>query len=239
MTVNRWIGLFSGGKDSSFAIHSAQESGRNIDRLLTMQPTGESFLFHRPAIAITELLAESMDIPLTLYDMPEMAQDSSMSSTDKGDQEAAVLTEAIETILSESADPYTGIVSGAVASEFQFTRLEQLCASYDLEHVAPLWHCDTKKALSSMVAAGFDIRIVAVAAEGLDESWLGRQLNAEAIEELHQLADAVGIHPMGEGGEYETLVVDGPMYRKRLELTAEPQWDGVRGQLRITDAWLE
>ena len=90
-----------------------------------------------------------------------------------------------------------------------------------------------------MLDAGFEIRVIAVAARGLGESWLGRTLDADAFDELEALSDEYGVHVLGEGGEFETLVADGPHMDRRLAFDYETEWDDVRGQLRITDAWLE
>jgi diphthine-ammonia ligase len=89
-----------------------------------------------------------------------------------------------------------------------------------------------------MLDAGFDIRIIRVAAGGLDESWLGRRLDRGALADLETLQESHGVHPLGEGGEFETLVVDGPHMSRSVELEYTTEWDGTRGQLRIEDAWL-
>ena len=70
-----------------------------------------------------------------------------------------------------------------------------------------------------------------VAAEGLDDSWLGRTIDYEAVDELNDMGQ---VHIMFEGGEAETFVLDGPMFNKRLKVTsAEKKWDGVRGEYTI------
>jgi uncharacterized protein (TIGR00290 family) len=90
-----------------------------------------------------------------------------------------------------------------------------------------------------MLDAGFEIRIIRVAAYGLDESWLGRTLNADALDELEALNEEYGVHILGEGGEFETLVTDGPHMDRPIELSYETEWDGTRGTLVVEDARLE
>ena len=90
-----------------------------------------------------------------------------------------------------------------------------------------------------MLSAGFEIRIIRVAAYGLDESWLGRTLDADALDELEDLNDEYGVHILGEGGEFETLVTDGPHMDRRIELEYSTEWDGTRGTIVVEDAWLE
>ncbi|MBU1939710.1 TIGR00289 family protein, partial [Candidatus Micrarchaeota archaeon] len=60
--------------------------------------------------------------------------------------------------------------------------------------------------------------IVAIAAQGLDEKWLGREINADAVAELKQLHEKHGISIVGEGGEFETLVLNCPLFKKRIEI---------------------
>ncbi len=103
---------------------------------------------------------------------------------------------------------------------------------------APLWHRNPLELGCEMVDAGFQITIVRVAAAGLDASWLGRRLDHDALEDLAVLNEEYGVHVLGEGGEYETVVTDGPHMDRPIELDGEPEWNGTRGTLRIEDAWL-
>jgi uncharacterized protein (TIGR00290 family) len=89
-----------------------------------------------------------------------------------------------------------------------------------------------------MFEAGFEIRIVQVAAYGLDESWLGRRYDADALDDLLALRSEYGVHPLGEGGEFETYVVDGPHMDRRIRLSYETVWHGDRGHIEVTDAEL-
>jgi uncharacterized protein (TIGR00290 family) len=109
----------------------------------------------------------------------------------------------------------------------------------DAEVFAPLWQRDPRELADAMLDAGFEVRIIRVAAYGLDESWLGRTLDADALAELEALNDEYGVHILGEGGEFETLVTDGPHMDRPIRLECETEWDGTRGTLRIEDAWLD
>ena len=128
---------------------------------------------------------------------------------------------------------------GAVESEFQNSRVEAMSERLGIETFAPLWQRDPKQIGADMLAAGFEITIIRVAAGGLDESWLGRTLDADALADLAELQESHGVHPLGDGGEFETLVRDGPHMDRRIELEYETEFDGTRGQLQITDAWLD
>jgi uncharacterized protein (TIGR00290 family) len=133
----------------------------------------------------------------------------------------------------------TGVTAGAVESEFQTSRIEALCERLDIDLFAPLWQRDPETLAEEMFEAGFDIRIVQVAAAGLDESWLGRTLDADALAELRERNDQYGVHILGEGGEFETYVVDGPHMSRRIEMEYSTVWEGSRGHVVVEDAWLE
>jgi uncharacterized protein (TIGR00290 family) len=89
-----------------------------------------------------------------------------------------------------------------------------------------------------MLDAGFEITILQVAAHGLDESWLGRTLDADALADLERLNEEYGVHLLGEGGEFETFVTDGPHMARPVVLEYETVWEGTRGYLDVTDASL-
>lgn len=230
-----WVGLLSGGKDSSWAIYRAIETGLPVEHLLTARPTTDSYMFHVPAVRLTPLIADAMGLSHTTFDL---GAPSSTDAGTEGDLELEALRYALLDLDEMKPGALQGVVSGAVASRFQYDRLDRLCRDLDLEQFAPLWACDPEPTLREMIDAGFDIRIVGVGAAGLDDTWLGRQIDAQALDDLLSLHEEYGIHVMGEGGEYETIVVAGPHMDGRIEYDAVPEWDGSRGHLRIKDAYL-
>src|SRR2546422_221230 len=87
--------------------------------------------------------------------------------------------------------------------------------------------------------AGFDIAFSSVSAEGLDASWLGRRWDDRVIRDLLRLQETRGVHPCGEGGEFETLVLDAPPFEQALEIVrATPDWRGTAGVWRVEEARL-
>lgn len=230
-----WVALLSGGKDSSWALYQALERGLDVSHVLAAQPDDDSYLFHVPATELTELIAESVGLPYRSFPVPSPA------GTDAGaigDDEREALAGALDALDTDLDGTLAGIITGAVESEFQHDRLAQLCERFGLAQFSPLWGADPEPALRRMLDRGFDIRIVAVAAGGLDDTWLGRRLDHAAVDELVERAASHGLHVLGEGGEYETLVVDGPHMDERLAFDAEPRWDGLRGRLAIRTARL-
>jgi ABC transporter with metal-binding/Fe-S-binding domain ATP-binding protein len=231
-----WVSLFSGGKDSSWALYRALEDGLSVERLLTVHPEGDSYMYHVPETRLAGLVAESVGIDLLEVEPGDLGAESAGDSGRQGDAEVEPLEAALRD-LSEDIE-IAGVTAGAVESEYQTSRIEAMCDRLGIDLFAPLWQRDPRTLAEEMLAAGFEIRIVQVAAAGLDESWLGRTLDAAALDELDVLNDEYGVHLLGEGGEFETLVTDGPHMARPLELTYETQWNGTRGRIRVTDARL-
>ena len=237
--MDPWVSLFSGGKDSSWALYRALQRGAPVERLVTVHPAGESFMYHVPATELAELAAESIGIPLVDVRPTDFEASAGADETagERGDRELEPLEEALVE-LAEELGSIGGIAAGAVESSYQTDRIEGMCDRLGAELFAPLWGEDPRELIDSMLAAGFEITIVRVAARGLDESWLGRRLDADAVAELERLNDKYGVHILGEGGEFETIVTDGPHMERPIELEGEPEFDGVRGTFRITEASL-
>ncbi|WP_266076003.1 diphthine--ammonia ligase [Haladaptatus caseinilyticus] len=233
MNQQAWVSLFSGGKDSSWALYRALEDGLNVERLLTVHPAGDSYMYHVPATTLTTLVAESIGIPLVNVEGDFDAK-SVEDAGAQGDKE----TETLETALRDLDLDLAGVTAGAVESEFQTSRIQALCDRLGIDLFAPLWQKNPRELGHAMIDAGFEIKIVQVAAYGLDESWLGRTVDEEALAELAELNDEYGVHVLGEGGEFETLVTDAPHMDRPIELEYDTTWDGTRGRVRITDATL-
>jgi ABC transporter with metal-binding/Fe-S-binding domain ATP-binding protein len=226
MTDDPWVSLFSGGKDSAWALYRALEAGHPVERLLTVHSTGDSYMYHTPATELARLASEAISIDLVEVSPDDFGADEATDASAQGDRELEPMERALEA-LTEEWGGIGGVTAGAVESEYQTTRIEAMCDRLDAELFAPL-----------MLDAGFEVIVVQVAAYGLDESWLGRTLDEEAFAELERLNEEYGVHVLGEGGEFETFVVDGPHTDQRVDLTYETVWNGDRGHLEITDAAL-
>ena len=215
--------LFSGGKDSAYAIYLAQQRGWNVDPAITLVPEhGESYMFHLPNIHLAGMLAGAMGL-------------RHLEFTTEGKEEDELEDLKIALANHEVA----GVLTGAIASDYQSTRIDRLCHELGMRSFSPLWRWDQRMVLEDMVLAGFKTVIVGVYAEGLGEDWLGRELDESALKELDAIAVKYGINISGEGGEFETLVVDGPNYLRRVEIVdSEVLWEGTHGELRIKDAIL-
>jgi predicted ATP pyrophosphatase (TIGR00289 family) len=219
--------LFSGGKDSTMAIYKAIEEGYSVEYLVSMiSDNPESYMFHVPNIHITELSSEAMGIPL-------------IKAKTHGVKEREL--EDLKVVLNDLKNKgIEAIYAGALASEYQKSRIDQLCKDIGLVSKAPLWHVDPKEYMEEIINLGFEVIITSVSAEGLDESWLGRKLDSKLLDEIITLNSKYGMHLAFEGGEAETLVLDCPIFNKRIKiLESSNVWDRDNGYLLITKAELE
>jgi diphthine-ammonia ligase len=219
----RLAALTSGGKDSVYALYLAMQGGHRITDMVTIKPSrDDSFMFHSANIHMVDLISRAADIPLTV--------ETSMGEKEK---ELKDLKRALSRLDVE------GVTVGAIESKYQADRVYSICKEMDLEMVAPLWHLDPERLIRDMIRI-MDVRIVHVSAMGLNQHWLGRKLDPQAVEALIDLNRRYGIHICGEGGEYETLVLNAPFFRSRIEiLDAETIWDRDRGIYQVKDARLE
>ena len=233
-----WVSLFSGGKDSSWALYQAIANDTNVSRLLTVHPAGDSYMYHTPATRLAALAAESVGIELVEIEPDDFGADDVDDAGAQGDDELEPMEAALRELAAEDGIDLAGVTAGAVESEFQTSRIQGMCDRLGIELFAPLWHEDPVELAAAMFDAGFEIRIVQVAAYGLDESWLGRRYDAAALAELLELREEYGVHPLGEGGEFETYVVDGPHMDRRIDLEYDTVWEGDRGHIEVTDATL-
>ncbi|ELY91529.1 diphthine--ammonia ligase [Natrinema altunense] len=234
-----WVSLFSGGKDSAWALYRALEAGLPVERLVTVHPAGDSYMYHVPETELAALAAESIGIELLDVEPDDFAVDAATDSGAQGDAELEPLEAALADLDRDLAGGIAGLTAGAVESEYQTSRIQGMCDRLGCDLFAPLWQEDPAELADAMLAAGFEIEIIQVAAHGLDESWLGRTLDRDAIADLETLHEEYGVHILGEGGEFETFVVDGPHMDRRIALEYETEWAGTRGRLRVTDARLE
>lgn len=232
-----WASLFSGGKDSAWALYRARESDREVSHLVTVHPSEDSYMYHVPATRLARLAAKSIGIPLLEIDSVNAGAEDLVDAGEQGDKELVPLERSLDD-LAQDID-LDGITTGAVESEYQRSRLQEMCDRLGIELYAPLWKRDPTERAKAMLDTGFDIRFVQVAAQGLDASWLGRQLDRDALAELIELNKKYGVHILGEGGEYETIVVNGPHMERPIEIEFERHWAGNRGHIEILNAWLE
>ncbi len=218
--------LFSGGKDSTFAIIESMKRRHEATCLITVHPAPESLMFHYPNTKWTNLQAQALELP----------QLESVAEPQGGSEERS-----LKALIAEAKYRYglEGIVSGAIASTFQKKRVDIVCAELGLVHEAPLWGKEAELLLRKEIESGIEAIITACMAWGLTKEILGRRLDTTLLEELKRLSVKYGINLTFEGGEAETFVLDAPIFSKRIRVVeSEIVWKMDSGHLQIRDAEL-
>ena len=219
----RLAALVTGGKDSVLALYRAQQMGHTIKVLATMIPKrSDSYMFHFPNIHLMEYIARAVEIPLVT------AETSGIKEKEVEDLKRLLASLDVE-----------GVVSGAVFSSYQKERIQRICDELGLKSVTPLWHQDPLDLMNELIDLKFKVIIVGVYAYGFDKSWLGREINTKTLEKLVELNKRYQISLVGEGGEYESLVLDAPFFKKRIEIVeAETSYENGSGVLVVKEAKL-
>ncbi len=196
--------LFSGGKDSTYATWLARKEGHELVCLISIfSKNKDSFMFHTPAIELTKKQAELIGLPILF------------ANTD-GEKEKELID--LKSAIKKAIDSYEieGIITGALASVYQASRIQKICDELGIKCVNPLWGKSQAGLLEELIKEDFEVIISAVAAFPLDKSWVGRKINPKYAQEVQKLQEKYGINPAGEGGEFESLVVNCPLFKERL-----------------------
>lgn len=195
--------LFSGGKDSGLALMYALKES-NVKCLITMiSENNESYMFHIPNIQWAEKQAEAIGIPILIFKT-------------KGEKEKELID--LENAIKQAIKTYKiqGIYTGALASQYQASRIQKIADKLKIKCFNPLWQKDQFQELNELIDNKFEIMIVGIAAEGFNEKWLGRILDKKALSELHELHNKFKINPAFEGGEAESFMLNAPYFKKKL-----------------------
>jgi len=215
--------LFSGGKDSNFALFKASKN-HEIKCLITMLSKNEdSYMFQTPGVNFAKVQAECLEIPIIEFET-------------KGEKEKELfeLKEAIEFVKKKYG--IEGIVTGAIKSTYQSSRIQKICSELDLWCFNPLWQIDEEIYLRELLKNEFEIKIIAVASYPFDKRYLGKNINESLKENLLELKNKHQISAIGEGGEFESFVTNSPMFKKKIKIIeSESKMDSENsGKLIIT-----
>ena len=215
--------LFSGGKDSTLAIYHALKESKVECLISIISENKESYMFHTPNIHLVEKQAEAIGIPLML-------------SKTKGKKEEELID--LKQAIKQAIDKYNleALYTGALASEYQASRIGIICKELNIKCINPLWHKDPEEYWKEILKLGFEVTIISVSANGLDQFWLGKQIDNKLLDHLIQTSKKFSFHLGFEGGEAETFVTNGPIFKKKLVIKqAEISWKGNSGQYVIKD----
>jgi len=198
--------LFSGGKDSCYSAYLAKKQGYELACLISVfSENKESYMFHTPSIEKTKQQAQIMNIPLLIQKT-------------KGEKEKELEDLEIAIKLAKEKYGVDTIVTGALHSVYQTSRIQKICDKLELKCFNPLWHKDEIEYLHELINNKFKVLIIGLAAYPLNQSWLGRIIDEKFIDEVQILKEKYKIHPAGEGGEFETFVLNCPLFKRELKV---------------------
>ncbi|EFD92223.1 MAG: ATP binding protein [Candidatus Parvarchaeum acidophilus ARMAN-5] len=197
--------LFTGGKDSTYSAFLASKENELVCLMNIYSDNNDSYMFHTVGRKLLDLQADAMNVPLEYYKTEGIKEEE---------------LKDLKTFIKEIKDKYgiEGVVSGAINSRYQYDRINKILEEMSLKSITPLWNIDVENYLKELVKEGFRIAIISVSAEGLDKSWLGREINEETLPELLELSRKYRFHAAFEGGEAETAVLDGPNFKYRISI---------------------
>ena len=253
--------LSSGGKDSSYATWWSTLRGWDVAGMVTVRVTGDdSMMFQLPTTALAGMQAASAEIPwlpVALEGDAESEMDileNALSNIVHGSQKNRSGTWSTDELGEaewpsgwewpselrrlRASEPIEGLVVGALRSDYQKTRIEQMCHRLGIKSFTPLWHHQGDSHMLDMVEHGHQIMMTSVTTEGLGEEWLGRILNKEDIVELQALSEQYRFNIDGEGGEFETAVLGAPWMNSSIKTQHTIHWTGRRGWVDIWGAEL-
>jgi ABC transporter with metal-binding/Fe-S-binding domain ATP-binding protein len=216
--------LFSGGKDSAMALHKAKQKHEIVCLISMFSKNPESYMFHTPNIHIVKLQAQCLELPLI-----------EQETLGEKEKELEDLRKAILT--AKQKFKVQGIVTGALASVYQASRIENMCKELELECINPLWQMDQIELLNELVEQKFKVIISGVFAYPLGKDLLGKVIDKKVIDILAKAHEKYKINPAGEGGEIETTVLDSPDFYKQIEIAEwEISYKDNAGVFRIKKA---
>jgi asparagine synthase (glutamine-hydrolysing) len=221
-----FVALISGGKDSLFAAYHMVSQGWSLRAFLTVKPAEtESFMFHTINLGIVRYQAEAAGLPLL-----------ELRAAAGKEAEVEGFTAGLAAL--SKSHGFDAVVNGGVSSEYQRRRMDRACSDSGLKSFSPLWHVDPVKLLNNYLDCGFKFIMSGVYAMGLDSSWLGHVISANDVERLARLNSRYGVSVVGEGGEYESAVLDCPLFRNALRLKGSVSPGLNRSEFRVSSILL-
>lgn len=219
--------LFTGGKDSTYSAFLESKDNEIVCLINARSANPDSYMFHTVGEELLDLQSEALGIPLERF-------------YTKGEKEKELLDLQNSIIRIKRKYALDGVVSGALESDYQFQRIGRILSNAGLKSFTPLWHIDVKSYLNEFISSGFKAVIISVSADGLDQSWLGREIDKATLAELDTLSKRFRFHLGFEGGEAETAVLDGPSFKKMIIIQkTETIHDGNKHYLKIISSKLE
>ena len=192
--------LFSGGKDSTYSAYLVKNEGHELTCLISLiSENPDSYMFQQVEEKKIKEIAGKMNIPVVIQ------KTKGVKEVELGELESAIKS-AIKKYKIE------GLVTGAVASNYQASRIQKICDGLGIKCINPLWGIDPEIYWENLLSSGFKIKIVKVAADGFGEEWAGKIIDRENFEKMKKLSRKYKFNLSFEGGEAETEVVECPLF---------------------------
>ena len=194
-----YISSWSGGKDSCFACYQALTQGYKISHLANfVSQEFKRVSFHGTEARLIQLQSQATGIPLL-----------QKATTWEGYEQE--FKEAVKSLLPQGIK---GMVFGDIFLQEHRDWVERVCGELGIEAILPLWNKDTEKIFTDFIDAGFEAIIVSARDELIDKEWIGKRVDRKLLAYLK----TKNIDPCGENGEYHTLVVNGPLFKRKIEI---------------------
>lgn len=225
MIIMRVAVLYSGGKDSTFAVHEALKKGWQVVALIAIKPkSSEAYLWHYATVEWTLLSSQALNIPLFLLKCDAIG----------AKEEAKELEKVLSKIKIDAL-----ILGGIGIQKTQIKEIEKVAKKFKVKVILPHKGFDHYELFKNIIKEGFEVCITQVASQGLGPEWLGKKVDLETLEKLKKLSEKYGFHIGFEGGYAETFVVDGPIFKKRIDFVdVQKIWDNetFSGYLEVKEA---
>ncbi|KAG5363310.1 Diphthine--ammonia ligase [Yarrowia sp. B02] len=221
----KFVALVSGGKDSCFSILQCIANNHDLVALANLHPPKlethemDSYMYQTVGHNVVAQYSDLLGVPLYRQPINGSAVTQKLDYAPVHEDETEDLFQLLKAVLEEHPE-VEAVSVGAILSSYQRTRVENVCQRLGLVSLSYLWQRDQVELLDEIVRSKLDARIIKVAGMGLKpQTHIGKSL-AEIQQELLLLHERYGLHPCGEGGEYETLVLGGPssLFKKKFSI---------------------
>lgn len=219
---HRIVALVSGGKDSCYTIQQCVSVGHEIVALAHLNPPPhteelDSYMYQTVGHNVVQHVGRALGVPLYSREIAgsPVTLDLGYEATPQDEVEDLYL------LLQEvqAATGCTAVCSGAIFSTYQKNRVEEVCGRLGLASIAPLWHRDQRALLQEMIDNEMQIRIIKVASMGLGKRHVAQQAS-QLIGYFEEISQKFGFNICGEGGEFESLVTDCPLFGYKILIDA-------------------
>ena len=193
---------WTGGKDSSLALYEAKMLGSVIDCLITFAPSQEMFLAH--PLGFIALQAQALGLPHYVLEVDEpfdVGYEDAISSLKEKRRISTLVTGDIGEVAGHDPD-----------------WMVDRCVRCGIDLIKPLWHRDRVELLNKLLSLKFRIIFSCVKKPWFTEEWLGLDLSPSSVEQLIEISRLTGLDICGENGEYHTVVLDSPQFKRAIRV---------------------